>query len=154
MDPGRQWEGVSRPSLDQTFRTSHGQQREGERGVPPEMVAKILRDGVQTPDRNRPGNTIYHYHDPQTGERFKVAHDPSRGTIPTVTRDPGKSPEEQSAEMQRARDQNRAVSQGQHQERVNKAAQAEKQARRDWANRFPGEFPGMDGYKAAKAKKK
>lgn len=154
MDPGRQFDAVSRPSLNETYRTSHGQQREGERGVDHDLISRALRDGVQVPDRNRPGNTIYHYQDPQTGARVKVAHDPTRGTIPTVTRDPGQSPEEQSAQMQRARDQNRAASQGQHQERVNKAAQAEKQARRDWGQRFPGEFPGMDGYKAAKAKKK
>ena len=153
MEPGRQFEQVSRPSLSTAYRTAHGQQREGERGVDHDLIARALRDGVQVPDRNRPGNTIYHYQDPQTGDRVKVAHDPSRGTLPTVTRDT-QTPEEQSAATQRARDQARAVSQGQHQERVNKAAQAEKQARRDWGQRFTGEFPGMDGYKAAKAKKK
>jgi hypothetical protein len=153
MDPGRQFESMSRPSLSDTFRTKHGQDREGERGVSHEEIERVLREGIEVTDRNRPGHKVYRYTDSKTNTRYKVAYSPGNGAIPTVTKDPGASPEERAAATQQTKDQNVAASQGLHQKNSNKAIQAEKQAQRDWSNKFPGkEFPGMSGYKASKKK--
>lgn len=156
MDPSRQFEHLDRPSMDSSFRTPHSQQREGERGIPVDMVDRVLKEGVRLPDKNRPGHHVYQWSDPKTNERYRIAYapGPGSGVIPTVMKDPGASPEERAAAASQAKESNRAASASSHQARQNKAAQEEKQARRDWGQRFSGDFPGMEGYKAARAASK
>lgn len=151
MRPGRQFE--DRPSLATSYRTVNGQIREGEREITPELADRVMKEGVRVPDKNRPGHHVYVWTHPETGDRYKVAHVPGSNIVPTVMRDEGGAQEIQAAE-QRSRDQARAQAQTAQNTRNSKAAQEEKQARRDWAQRFSGEFPGMDGYKAAKASAK
>lgn len=152
MIPGRQFE--DRPSMATSYRTVHGQIREGQREITPELADRVLKEGVRVPDKNRPGHHVYVWTDPDSGDRFKVAHVPGSNIVPTVMRDEGGAQEIQAAEK-RSRDQVRARVQTAQNTRNSKSAQEEKQARRDWVQQgFPGEFPGMAGYKAAKASAK